>query len=790
MLVLCLGIPLLATLYIVQFINKNVFFEQKGDNLIALAHVLDKRLDERGYDAILKDAGAERATREQKIATLNAALRDATDEVASVSERLGVGFYSRELDAILTYGPSDAFGENVGKPIGQDHPGRTVMATGTPMVRMGTMVRGNIMNAMIPVERGGDVIGYIWANELVSDLESTLNRSTGTISFLLLLAYLLMVTIVTLFFRRLMRAEKKSRDTVEEASREIQRVDGLMHIVNKAVSSLLSADENGFEEAQQNCMNMMMSAMEVDRLFIWRLDTTCEKDVFRLAAFSEGGIGSPRGHIDFEKEEARRVAEWSDWLESMENNRVVTRFRSEMTEAGGQWLDSYDIKSITIVPVFLQDDFWGFVSFSNCHEERSFTKDEETILVSGSMLMANAIARNEMLHRLVQAREEALAGTRAKSAFLASMSHEMRTPMNAIIGMTAIGKSATDVARKDYAFGKIGDASTHLLGVINDVLDLSKIESGKLELSPVEFVFRDLLRRVESVMGERFAEKELSFSVRIDESIPTTLVCDDQRLAQVITNLLSNAVKFTPSHGAVTLDARLIGEDEEGYVIQIDVSDTGIGLSAEQQGRVFQSFEQAESSTTRKYGGTGLGLSISKNLVEMMGGRIWVESKEGQGATFSFTVRAPAGSHQETAGPDDASNEKPTDDYNGRIVLLAEDVEVNREILLGLLEYTGIAIDCAYDGAQAVQMFRENPGRYEMIFMDVQMPEMDGYEATRRIRAMEAENAGGEKIPIVAMTANVFREDIEACRAAGMDDHIGKPLDLKEVLEKLRRYLR
>lgn len=920
-LIVCLGIPLLATFSVVQYLNKDIFYEQKGDNLTCIASVLNNRLDERGYDAILKDYGAQDATREEKIAALNDALSDVTDEVASVAEGLGVGYYSRELDAILTYGPSSVFSDNVGKSIAPDHPGRKVMAANAPMVQMGTMVRGNIMNAMVPVERNGEVIGYIWANELVSELENMLNRSTALISTLLLLTYLLMVAIVTIFFRQLMRTEKKSRDTVEEAAKEIKRVDDLMHIVNKAVSSLLSADESSFEEAQQNCMTMMMTALEVDRLSIWRRDKAEPGGVFRLEASCQNELGNSCDHIDFGLNDFPEAAEWPEWLCGMEDNRIVSHFLSQMTEEKKQWLASFGICSITTVPVFLQDDFWGFVSFTNCHTERGFSQDEEAILVSGSMLMSNAIARNEMLHRLVLAREDALAGTRAKSAFLASMSHEMRTPMNAIIGMATIGRSATDEARKNYAFGKISDASIHLLGIINDVLDISKIESGKLELSPSEFVFEEMLQRVVNVTGGPFAEKEQSFLVRIDDAIPATLICDDQRFAQVITNLLSNAVKFTPQHGAIRLDARLLSEEKGICTIQIDVSDTGIGLNEEQQMRVFKSFEQAEGSTTRKYGGTGLGLSISKNLVELMGGEIWVKSEEGKGATFSFTVRAAVGSRRniralpdgpewgnfslllvcgnakvleyfsgmmeklglesesassgeeavalmherggydlffvdwrigdidgvelarqikdwdtdqkvvllatpaewdkllangkivsadkilskpilpsaitaciaECLAPERQAEQDDTleggsgDDYSGRIILLAEDVEVNREILLALLEDTGVTIDCAENGAEAVSMFRENPGRYEMVFMDVQMPEMDGYEATRVIRAMEV--SGAKEIPIVAMTANVFREDVEACRQAGMNDHVGKPLNLEEVLDKLRRYL-
>ncbi len=236
--------------------------------------------------------------------------------------------------------------------------------------------------------------------------------------------------------------------------------------------------------------------------------------------------------------------------------------------------------------------------------------------------------------------------SKRKSAFLANMSHEIRTPMNAIIGMVTIGKSAADVERKDYCFTKIEDASNHLLGVINDILDMSKIEANKFELSETEFEFERMLRRVVNVATFRIDEKRQKFSVNIDHSIPHTFIGDDQRIAQVITNLLGNAVKFTPEQGEISLTVRLKEKADDLCTLQISVSDTGIGISPEQQAKLFQSFEQAESSTTRKYGGTGLGLAISKSIIELMGGKIWIESELNKGSTFFFTIQLRRGTNE------------------------------------------------------------------------------------------------------------------------------------------------
>jgi signal transduction histidine kinase/AmiR/NasT family two-component response regulator len=396
----------------------------------------------------------------------------------------------------------------------------------------------------------------------------------------------------------------------------------------------------------------------------------------------------------------------------------------------------------------------------------------------------------------------------AKSTFLAQMSHEIRTPMNAIIGMTSIGMSADDPERKEYCFKKIEDASKHLLGVINDILDMSKIEANKLELSPAAFSFEKLIGRVVNVVNFQVDKKEQKLEVDIDSNIPDGLVGDDQRLAQVITNLLSNAVKITPEGGHITVNARLLGEENEVCTLLVEVRDTGIGIKAEQQNLLFLPFQQVDSNTARKFGGTGLGLAISKRIVELMGGKIWVSSDPGKGSVFTFTVRLKRG-EGERAETEVSRQQDAAGLYKGRRVLLVEDMEINREIVLALLEPTLLEIDCAENGIEAVRTFSEAPDKYDLIFMDVQMPEMDGYEATRRIRALEeklkepsasftegethslptASRTTRKQVPIIAMTANVFREDIEKCLKAGMNDHVGKPLAIEEVLDRLYKYL-
>jgi len=323
---------------------------------------------------------------------------------------------------------------------------------------------------------------------------------------------------------------------------------------------------------------------------------------------------------------------------------------------------------------------------------------------------------------------------------------------------------------------------------------MSKIEAGKFSLSPVEFNFEKMIRGVVDVINFRVNEKKQTLNVQIDEAIPQNLIADDQRLAQVITNLLGNAVKFTPEDGVIQLTARFMGEEDDLCNMEISISDNGIGISDEQQKHLFSSFQQAEASTTRRFGGTGLGLAISKNIVEMMGGKIWIKSELGKGSVFTFTINAKKGVSNETDndlsenGKEKKGKEISVDGiFAGRRILLAEDMEINREIVLALFEPTKLEIDCAVNGKDAVQKFSENPDGYELIFMDIQMPEMDGYEATQRIRKMNFPKA--KNIPIIAMSANVFKEDVEKCFQAGMNGHVGKPLNFDEVMEKLRKYL-
>ena len=389
---------------------------------------------------------------------------------------------------------------------------------------------------------------------------------------------------------------------------------------------------------------------------------------------------------------------------------------------------------------------------------------------------------------LIRAKEDALSANRSKSQFLANMSHEIRTPMNAIIGLNYLLTKEITQPKLNGQLLMIGKAAQHLLRIINDILDLSKIESGKFTLEKTDFSLSQVVDHTFSLLNERASDKNLKMVLDIANDIPEKLLGDSMRIEQVLLNFVGNAIKFS-ERGKITVRATMVEEYTQSLLLRIEVDDQGIGLTLEQQTKLFQAFSQADDSTTRKYWGSGLGLIICKHLATLMGGNVGVASDPGIGSTFWFTVKVDKGSDIKVPSNIKQSPSKEellktlVHRFRGAKILLAEDDAFNQEVAIELLGQAGLMVDVVENGKQAVE--HVITGNYALVLMDMQMPEMDGLEATRCIRKLPDKS----EIPILAMTANAFEDDKLQCLEAGMNDHITKPVDPEKLYETLVNWL-
>ena len=531
------------------------------------------------------------------------------------------------------------------------------------------------------------------------------------------------------------------RHGLEEAQRLTGSLVGYLHFINRDQETIELVAWS--QSTQKLCTAAYDSHYPVAQAGIWADAVRLKRAVVHNDyQHMEGRRGYPEGHFPL----IRHIA-----VPVMESDQV------RMITGVGNKPDDYneaDVRQLQLIG----DSLWKIVSL-----QRAMTA-------------------------LEKARDDAEAASRAKSTFLANMSHELRTPMNAIMGMTNLALRHTKDPKLRDQLEKVDGASKHLLHVINDILDISKIEAERMTLEHTQFKLGEVLENLISLVGHKAADKGLRLLIDLPAGLPAlTLNGDPLRLGQILLNLAGNALKFT-EQGSLTLRARLLEDHPDHLLLRWDVQDTGIGISPEDQAKLFTAFEQADGSMTRKYGGTGLGLAISKRLVHLMGGEVGVISAAGQGSTFWFTVRLgkAAGAAAVQAAPMPATrsaDQRILDQHAGARVLLAEDEPINQEVSKSLLEDAGLRVDVVQDGVQAVALAKRN--RYALILMDMQMPDMNGLDATRAIRQESLNTA----TPILAMTANAFEADRQVCLDAGMNDHIGKPIEPVHLYETLLTWL-
>jgi len=423
-------------------------------------------------------------------------------------------------------------------------------------------------------------------------------------------------------------------------------------------------------------------------------------------------------------------------------------------------------------------------------------RNEISTVISGLNQMLDQIERRDL--EIVAARHQADQASKAKSEFVANTSHEIRTPINNIIGFTEILAETVKTPEETRYIDLIKISAESLLTIINDILDLSKIEAGKLELDPISCNLGIYLQRIIAPLQVQAEKKGLSFSFSIDAQVPKNLLVDANRLGQVVINFINNAIKFTDSSGAVSLSLTTQELGSNAATIVVAVSDTGIGIPLESQARIFEAFRQADASTTRKFGGTGLGLAISKSIIQLMGGTVEMKSSPGKGSRFSFIVSLPLAESEEQlrlkVPPNPADRIQKlaqlpaTKIESNKIplarILVVEDNALSREIALHRLSKAQFDVTVAKNGLEAVERFSEE--RFDLVLMDCQMPEMDGFEATRLIRKIDKER--GNRTMIVALTAHAMDGYKDTCIQAGMDDYLDKPIDEKRLLDFILQF--
>ena len=490
-------------------------------------------------------------------------------------------------------------------------------------------------------------------------------------------------------------------------------------------------------------------------------------------------------------------------LDALTKKWIINRYENITLEemiSSRPWLIALILSSALFVILLIG---YTFLQVNYARSQAAYTQqlqeNYETIKLQGEELKLQQA-------ELIAAKERAEEGSRAKSQFLSNMSHDIRTPMNAIVGYLNLAKDLHKVCdacplRKvepcpdkipDRMFDflrKIDASSQHLLALINDVLEMSRIESGKMELELEDMNIVTALNEVHDMFATQMKGKNISFSVDTSDVRDKFVVCDKNRLNRVLLNLLSNAYKFTPADGKITVTLNQIGDAHDGAAdYELHVKDSGIGMTPEFAAKVFEAFERERTSTVSKIQGTGLGMAITKSIVDLMGGDIKVITAPGEGTEFVINVAFKLSTelHEETV--EESANAAQVIDFTNKKLLLVDDIEVNREIAKMLLECEGFIVDTATDGKDAVEKVAASKvGDYDAVLMDIQMPIMNGYEAAKKIRALDDKELA--KIPIIAMTANAFSEDVKAALDAGMNAHIAKPIDVANMMTTLAKIL-
>ncbi|MBS1492762.1 MAG: PAS domain S-box protein [Bacteroidetes bacterium] len=571
---------------------------------------------------------------------------------------------------------------------------------------------------------------------------------------------------------------------IKKAQMQLLQNEVLLKGVNDTSHIMLS--QENYENAIDNVLKVLMEATGADRINIWENGVTdygwiCMSQRYsRFKDVEDMIVNDPElQNLAYQKVGFER------WYEELCEGRVLKGCINNFPENERAVLEQFKIKSTLIVPIFSENQLWGMIGFDDCTNGREWTKYEENILSNVAISIGSYITKKRIEQDLIEAKQNAEDATLAKSRFLSTMSHEIRTPMNAVIGYTYLLMQENPKQYQLDYLKPLQFSANHLLALINDILDFSKIEAGKIEFEFIEFDLRETIDGIMKIFALKAAEKKINLDLILPNNLPDIIIGDIVRVNQILTNLVSNAVKFT-EQGGVTIELENRNETKDKIEILFKVKDTGIGIPEDKLNHIFDSFTQANSSTTRKYGGTGLGLAISKKLIELLGGDIEVKSVSGEGTTFSFKIEFGKSKSLKIKKYYGDSKDEIFESMKGVKILIVEDNPVNAVLAEKFLKKWNIETETAENGMVAVERVQEK--EFDLILLDLQMPEMNGYEAALTIRSLNGSYY--KNVPIVALSAEVTAEVKKEVHLYGMNDSLTKPFNPSELYHSIKNLLK